>query len=380
MPLEPAPPSDAQNPLYWGYPWGTSASLPPSGRQSFKRSHSETEDCDDVFSEESNKEPCSSPGDADSCQMLSRKKRRGIIEKRRRDRINTSLSELRRLVPTAYEKQGSAKLEKAEILQMTVDHLKVLHAKGMNALAYDPGKFAVDYHNMGFQECAAEVARYLVTVEGLDIQDPLRMRLMSHLHGYAAQKELASKQSPWYPSGPPPGSNVASNTSQPYHQSSSPLSPIGSSHHLHRPPPPPIPIPIPPPPSGLSLHNTSLNSSSGSSSLNSSSLGMNSSHTMSSSNTSHSLNSSYDNQTTLEGSPSAVAPSSSSSNTTITPLVTVSSSSMDSYNYLHHNVHQHPTMDLYHHPQHMQQHPYNQGGHDSAVSKPYRPWGAEVAY
>lgn len=62
--------------------------------------------------------------------MLSRKKRRGIIEKRRRDRINTSLSELRRLVPTAYEKQGSAKLEKAEILQMTVDHLKMLHAKG----------------------------------------------------------------------------------------------------------------------------------------------------------------------------------------------------------------------------------------------------------
>lgn len=62
--------------------------------------------------------------------MLTRKKRRGIIEKRRRDRINTSLTELRRLVPTAYEKQGSAKLEKAEILQLTVDHLKMIHAKG----------------------------------------------------------------------------------------------------------------------------------------------------------------------------------------------------------------------------------------------------------
>ena len=53
-----------------------------------------------------------------------------MIEKRRRDRINNSLSELRRLVPTAFEKQGSAKLEKAEILQMTVDHLKILHQKG----------------------------------------------------------------------------------------------------------------------------------------------------------------------------------------------------------------------------------------------------------
>lgn len=61
--------------------------------------------------------------------MLSRKKRRGVIEKKRRDRINTSLSELKRLVPSAFEKQGSAKLEKAEILQMTVDRLKI-QAKG----------------------------------------------------------------------------------------------------------------------------------------------------------------------------------------------------------------------------------------------------------
>lgn len=57
-----------------------------------------------------------------------------MIEKRRRDRINLSLDELRKLVPAANEKQGSAKLEKAEILQMTVDHLKGLHSKGKNSL------------------------------------------------------------------------------------------------------------------------------------------------------------------------------------------------------------------------------------------------------
>jgi YRPW motif-containing protein len=61
---------------------------------------------------------------------MTRKKRRGVIEKKRRDRINSSLTELKRLVPSAFEKQGSAKLEKAEILQLTVDHLKTLHAKG----------------------------------------------------------------------------------------------------------------------------------------------------------------------------------------------------------------------------------------------------------
>ncbi|XP_016517646.1 hairy/enhancer-of-split related with YRPW motif protein 2-like [Poecilia formosa] len=65
-----------------------------------------------------------------AAQLMARKRRRGVIEKRRRDRINSSLSELRRLVPTAWEKQGSAKLEKAEILQMTVEHLKTLQAGG----------------------------------------------------------------------------------------------------------------------------------------------------------------------------------------------------------------------------------------------------------
>ena len=55
----------------------------------------------------------------------TRKRRRGMIEKRRRDRINTSLCELKKLVPQALEKSGSAKLEKAEILQMTVDHKSI---------------------------------------------------------------------------------------------------------------------------------------------------------------------------------------------------------------------------------------------------------------
>lgn len=51
----------------------------------------------------------------------------------------------------------------------------------------------MDYHNIGFRECAAEVARYMVSVEGMDVQDPLRLRLMSHLQCFAAQRELSNK-------------------------------------------------------------------------------------------------------------------------------------------------------------------------------------------
>ena len=122
----------------------------------------------------------------------TRKRRRGIIEKRRRDRINTSLSELKRLVPQALEKSGSAKLEKAEILQMTVDHLKTVNT---NNLGYDNTRVARDYHGVGFRECASEVSRYLVSVEGLDIQDPLRIRLMSHLQMFIAQRSSQPHQS-----------------------------------------------------------------------------------------------------------------------------------------------------------------------------------------
>ncbi|XP_075962375.1 hairy/enhancer-of-split related with YRPW motif protein 1 isoform X2 [Anarhichas minor] len=135
--------------------------------------------------------PLGSMSPITSTQVQARKRRRGIIEKRRRDRINNSLSELRRLVPSAFEKQGSAKLEKAEILQMTVDHLKMLHAAGGKGY-FDAHALAMDYRGLGFRECLAETARYLSIIEGLDSADPLRIRLVSHLNNYASQREAHS--------------------------------------------------------------------------------------------------------------------------------------------------------------------------------------------
>ncbi|XP_067904908.1 hairy/enhancer-of-split related with YRPW motif protein 1-like [Heterodontus francisci] len=124
-------------------------------------------------------------------QNQARKKRRGVVEKRRRDRINNSLLELRRLVPSACEKQGSTKLEKAEILQMTVDHLKILHTSSEKGYFEIPA-FATDYQILGFQECLSEVARYLSMTEGLDHSDPLKARLVSHLNTCASQREVVT--------------------------------------------------------------------------------------------------------------------------------------------------------------------------------------------
>ncbi|KFW72845.1 Hairy/enhancer-of-split related with YRPW motif-like, partial [Pygoscelis adeliae] len=87
----------------------------------------------------------------------------------------------------AANTQGSSKLEKAEILQMTVDHLKMLHATGGSFL--DARALAVDYRSIGFRECLTEVVRYLGVLEGQNAADPIRLRLLSHLNNYVAEME-----------------------------------------------------------------------------------------------------------------------------------------------------------------------------------------------
>ncbi|GIX82226.1 hypothetical protein CEXT_681711 [Caerostris extrusa] len=158
-------------------------------------------ECDDVFSEDSKgyelseeSKSNSSVVDDDGRHIMNRKRRRGIIE--REDVIE--------LIIHYPSYGGSAKLEKAEILQMTVDHLRIMHSKGVDVFNFDPHSFAVDYHGVGFRECASEVARYLVGFEGLDLQDPLRLRLMSHLQCFSAQRDLAISSSPHQSSSPSP--------------------------------------------------------------------------------------------------------------------------------------------------------------------------------
>lgn len=88
----------------------------------------------------------------------------------------------------------------------------------------------MDYHIIGFRECASEVARYLVAIEGLDLQDPLRVRLTSHLQCYSAQRELSLKTS--IPSSIPWSATPAPNNFNQYSASMGPLpGNSGQDHH-----------------------------------------------------------------------------------------------------------------------------------------------------
>lgn len=49
-----------------------------------------------------------------------------IIEKRRRDRMNNCLADLSRLIPTEYLKKGRGRVEKTEIIEMAIRHMKYL--------------------------------------------------------------------------------------------------------------------------------------------------------------------------------------------------------------------------------------------------------------
>ncbi|ELT92193.1 hypothetical protein CAPTEDRAFT_66159, partial [Capitella teleta] len=104
-----------------------------------------------------------------------------LMEKRRRARINASLHQLKVLVLDALKKDSArfSKLEKSDILELTVKHLKSIQGQHMSAaMATDP-TVATRFHS-GFSECAREVSRYLSSVDNFD--ESIRGRLLNHLN------------------------------------------------------------------------------------------------------------------------------------------------------------------------------------------------------
>ncbi|XP_038605061.1 transcription factor HES-1 [Tachyglossus aculeatus] len=114
-----------------------------------------------------------------------RKSSKPIMEKRRRARINESLSQLKTLILDALKKDSSrhSKLEKADILEMTVKHLRNLQRAQMTAaLSSDPT--VLGKYRAGFSQCINEVTRFLSTCEGVNAD--VRTRLLGHLDSCVA--------------------------------------------------------------------------------------------------------------------------------------------------------------------------------------------------
>uniref|UniRef100_A0A3P9PM63 Hairy-related 9 n=1 Tax=Poecilia reticulata TaxID=8081 RepID=A0A3P9PM63_POERE len=115
-----------------------------------------------------------------------RKSSKPIMEKRRRARINESLSQLKTLILDALKKDSSrhSKLEKADILEMTVKHLRNLQRMQMSA-ALSADATVMSKYRAGFNECMNEVTRFLSTSEGVNAE--VRSRLLGHLSSCMGQ-------------------------------------------------------------------------------------------------------------------------------------------------------------------------------------------------
>ncbi|XP_011868668.1 PREDICTED: protein hairy [Vollenhovia emeryi] len=106
----------------------------------------------------------------------NRRSNKPIMEKRRRARINNSLNDLKTLVLESMKKDPArhSKLEKADILELTVKHLETLQRQQVAmAAAADPT--VLNKFRAGYTECASEVGKF----PGLDAS--VKRRLMSHL-------------------------------------------------------------------------------------------------------------------------------------------------------------------------------------------------------
>ncbi|NWU03134.1 BHE41 protein, partial [Urocynchramus pylzowi] len=100
-----------------------------------------------------------------------------LIEKKRRDRINECIAQLKDLLPEHLKLTTLGHLEKAVVLELTLKHLKALTAlteqQHQKIMALQNGERSMkspvqadlDAFHSGFQTCAKEVLQYLSRFE-----------------------------------------------------------------------------------------------------------------------------------------------------------------------------------------------------------------------
>lgn len=118
----------------------------------------------------------------------ARRSNKPIMEKRRRARINNCLNELKTLILDAMKKDPArhSKLEKADILEMTVKYLQnhqINLQRQQAALSQAADATMATKFKSGFAECTNEVSRF----PGLETQ--VKRRLLQHLHSCIAGNE-----------------------------------------------------------------------------------------------------------------------------------------------------------------------------------------------
>jgi len=174
--------------------------------------------------------PTSAEVEIEKADLASKRKRvahedpmsHRVIEKRRRDRMNNCLADLSRLIPSSYLKKGRGRIEKTEIIEMAIRHMKHLQQHPCSkpegcdlAEQIEQGLSktnSVESFRVGYHECLTESMHFLVEKQGLYSGDPFCVRMMSHLQkhydrlGRPATSELQTTGGTWAGTGLPSAS------------------------------------------------------------------------------------------------------------------------------------------------------------------------------
>lgn len=141
---------------------------------------------------------------AKSKRAEPRRANKPLMEKRRRARINQSLAALKALILDSAKADNTkhSKLEKADILELTVRHFqrhRSLDTQGVNQ------------YRAGFADCVREVQRYLETPDAhtMTVLDSgVKQRLIRHLENCVAEVDVDIRPNVEERLQPPPDSST----------------------------------------------------------------------------------------------------------------------------------------------------------------------------
>ena len=111
-----------------------------------------------------------------------------LLERKRRARINRCPDDLKDIMVAALQSEGESitKLEKADVLELTVRHLRKL--KQQNALGLTPQATYAGRFKAGYAHCAQEVSKFVSQIQSaentkMSLDVNVSTRLLSHLGG-----------------------------------------------------------------------------------------------------------------------------------------------------------------------------------------------------
>ncbi|XP_035243204.1 transcription factor HES-5-like [Anguilla anguilla] len=116
--------------------------------------------------------------------ILTNKLRKPVVEKMRRDRINSSIEQLKSLLGPAFlQQQPDSKLEKADVLEMAVFFLK---------RQQQPVSSSSSPVSQGYSRCVQEIKHFLSREE---VMSQSQKRLLNHFQNLPSSSDMTKSQS-----------------------------------------------------------------------------------------------------------------------------------------------------------------------------------------